>query len=49
MSMVGTAVQQLSHFVVALLQHGLGKQYSFYGVDEFAHLCKLTPEATDEH
>lgn len=44
----GTAVQQLSH-CCAMVFAAPAKDYPFYGVDEFAHLCNLPPEITNEH
>lgn len=48
MTIRGTAVQQLSH-CWAMVLVALAKHYRSYGVDEFAHLCNLTPEITNEH
>ena len=48
MTIRGTAVQQLSHYWAMILA-ALTKHYQSYCVDEFAHLCNLTPEITNEY
>jgi len=48
MTTLGTAVQQLSQ-LCAIVLRAHAKDYPFYGVDEFAHLCNLASEITNEH
>ncbi|AMS40567.1 hypothetical protein FHS67_002820 [Aminobacter aminovorans] len=48
MTILGTAVQQLSQWCAMVLP-APEKDYPFYDVDVFAHLCNLASESTNEH